>query len=332
MGQRKGYKHSEETKKRISKALKGKPSPFKGRKWGPYPKERIEKVRRALIGGTQSIESNKKRSMAETGEKNHFYGKTHSKSSKEKMREFSRFHEEVLNNNSIFCEYGCGLLARYITGKNRKYCCSDHRSKCLKMKEKNAKGNEGRELPRGKDSKLFGRKRPGHSTLMKEKNPMFNSVVKNIFLKKVKSAGYRSNMSKIVTLRWEDESYREKILQIYLDKGIKRTDEEIGELKAYYRQVGTYTNRSVKKFWEVLNPDNKPIGMGEGFYSIDHIYSIIDGFNNKVAPEIVGSIFNLQILLWKENIKKNAKSWIPLEELVEKYEDNNEFAECRCRR
>jgi hypothetical protein len=50
--------------------------------------------------------------------------------------------------------------------------------------------------------------------------------------------------------------------------------------------------------------------------SRDHLYSITDGFKNKVSPEIIRHPSNCELLLHKNNQIKNVKSKITLEELL----------------
>lgn len=49
---------------------------------------------------------------------------------------------------------------------------------------------------------------------------------------------------------------------------------------------------------------------------VDHIYSIHDGFLNFVAPDVIASICNLQLLPGPINISKNSDSWMTLEDLL----------------
>jgi hypothetical protein len=53
-----------------------------------------------------------------------------------------------------------------------------------------------------------------------------------------------------------------------------------------------------------------PTGM-----EIDHIYSVIDGFNNNVSLDILNHPANLRLITKSENKKKGNKSYITLEEL-----------------
>jgi hypothetical protein len=42
-------------------------------------------------------------------------------------------------------------------------------------------------------------------------------------------------------------------------------------------------------------------------HHLDHICSISEGYKNKISPEIIGNIKNLQFIPWDENYKKGSK-------------------------
>jgi len=52
-----------------------------------------------------------------------------------------------------------------------------------------------------------------------------------------------------------------------------------------------------------------------GAWQVDHNYSIMHGFVNKVSPLVIGSKENLRMLPWKENLQKHSKSHISLNDL-----------------
>ena len=55
---------------------------------------------------------------------------------------------------------------------------------------------------------------------------------------------------------------------------------------------------------------------------LDHVLSIVDGFNNKVPPEIMGSVHNLRIIDGQANRHKSYRSEITVAELLEKHKRN----------
>ena len=59
------------------------------------------------------------------------------------------------------------------------------------------------------------------------------------------------------------------------------------------------------------NKDTNPKGV-----VMDHRYSIKDGIDNKINPEILGKLYNCEFLTHKENIRKSSNSSITLEELI----------------
>jgi hypothetical protein len=54
-------------------------------------------------------------------------------------------------------------------------------------------------------------------------------------------------------------------------------------------------------------------------HHLDHIYSITDGYVNKVEPEIIGSIYNLRFIPAIDNQIKKTKSDISLKKLKKMY-------------
>lgn len=237
-----------------------------------------------------------------------------------KGRDVSLFCPIKITNVNILCENGCGQIARYISKSGKKYCSDNHR-KCPINRRKNSNGLKGRTFLKGKDSKLYGRKRPSHSKLMKKNNPMFDSEVKKKHKKSCNTNTYKRNMAHISSKRWESEQYRKNFSDTLLRKGLKLSEAQIGKLRVYYRRVIRYTNRSIKTNFSIINPDNKQIGIG--LYNIDHIFSIAEGFKQDIPPEIIGSVVNLQVLPSRENIIKKDDCWITKEELLKRYYNEN---------
>jgi len=89
------------------------------------------------------------------------------------------------------------------------------------------------------------------------------------------------------------------------------------KINVYKHCVWRITEFNYKKYKYIINSLNLKRTRGE--YHLDHIYSIIDGFNNDVPPEIISHPNNLQMLLEYDNLSKNNKSDISLEELYNRY-------------
>lgn len=58
--------------------------------------------------------------------------------------------------------------------------------------------------------------------------------------------------------------------------------------------------------------------------TVDHIYSRSDGFLNKVSPDIIGHICNLNIITFQDNRNKWMHSYITIEDLKEKIKEFEE--------
>jgi hypothetical protein len=56
----------------------------------------------------------------------------------------------------------------------------------------------------------------------------------------------------------------------------------------------------------------------EGAFHIDHRYSILSGYKNKISPIIIGSIHNLHMIPWQDNLSKSSKCHISIDELINK--------------
>ena len=88
------------------------------------------------------------------------------------------------------------------------------------------------------------------------------------------------------------------------------------EWAQYKFRVKYLTAKAYKKFKDMINPTDLPIGICE--YQVDHIYSIRHGFENNVDPAIIADIANLRLLWHTENKSKHIRSDHTHEELTDK--------------
>lgn len=64
-----------------------------------------------------------------------------------------------------------------------------------------------------------------------------------------------------------------------------------------------------KQYKSIINPYNYKrtlCGVTNG-YQLDHIISIKEGYIKKLSPNKLSNLSNLQMLPWKENLKKGMK-------------------------
>ena len=111
---------------------------------------------------------------------------------------------------------------------------------------------------------------------------------------------------------YSDPSYIEKLKKI--DRSYMLTekyadatrDPDRPKYKQYQREVVRLTERTYVDHIDTINPDRHPRTLAgvEGGYQLDHKISIRFGFDNNIDPARIASLQNLQMLPWKENIKK----------------------------
>jgi len=118
---------------------------------------------------------------------------------------------------------------------------------------------------------------------------------------------------------------RDQIRRDKEEQGIWIPLSELSEFQIYRINVQSITKESIKNYGEkylnkiYLLELNKDISGWKEKWAIDHIYSIYEGFKNKISPEIIGSIINIQIITFSENCKKQKTSHISLHTLNKRY-------------
>jgi len=95
------------------------------------------------------------------------------------------------------------------------------------------------------------------------------------------------------------------------------SQEKVYEFNKYKKCVAYISDKNYKKYRYIINSKN--LERGHFKYHIDHIYSIYDGFINKIDPKIIASPINLRMMKWSANISKNKRSHISIKKLNEEY-------------
>ena len=103
---------------------------------------------------------------------------------------------------------------------------------------------------------------------------------------------------------------------LYIKDDLKAVfgENTLKEFEKYRKDADSRTNITLKKFYYKIR--NIEIQGKEYGYSLDHKYSVYDGFINNVDPEIIAHWKNLECIPELENSKKSKKSSITLEELL----------------
>jgi len=85
--------------------------------------------------------------------------------------------------------------------------------------------------------------------------------------------------------------------------------EDTPEYNRYRKKVDLLTEKNYVKYKTSINPKSYPRTLCgvEGGYQLDHIISVYEGYKQKIDPEKISDIKNLQMLPWKENLKKSNK-------------------------
>lgn len=128
---------------------------------------------------------------------------------------------------------------------------------------------------------------------------------------------FKDNLKKLMLDKYGVDNVRKSkyYKRLMIERGVWYSDEEKTIKEKYYLDVLKYTRQTFNKYYDLLCITY----VRSIDYHLDHIYSIYDGYKNRIDPKIIGSIHNLQIIPADINIKKNKKSWQTLEELINKY-------------
>ena len=92
-----------------------------------------------------------------------------------------------------------------------------------------------------------------------------------------------------------------------------------------YKAVVLYVTEKFRK--EITEGYKTGLAGTPGAYHIDHMFSIMNGYKNRVSPLVIGSKANLQMIPWKENLSKSSSCSISLDELLNKSNYTNESSQ-----
>ena len=131
--------------------------------------------------------------------------------------------------------------------------------------------------------------------------------------KSILSKQSKLNISKYVELHgtnpgWNDKGYRTRLENQTMIEMSKRPS-----FDQYYIRVGEFTSNTVKNFGNFIENLNLRGShrIDNHAWHLDHKFSVFQGFNNNIPPYIIGSIYNLEMLPWQENLKNGQDVQFP---------------------
>ena len=104
---------------------------------------------------------------------------------------------------------------------------------------------------------------------------------------------------------------------------LKSDPNRLSKFEKYNFDIWQETNKTLRKFSNKIK--NIHLRGNKYGYSLDHKYSIYDGFENNIDPKIIGHWQNLQIITIVKNSKKGKKSSILLKELLIQIKSTKNF-------
>lgn len=105
----------------------------------------------------------------------------------------------------------------------------------------------------------------------------------------------------------------EKTRKTFESKNLWVPLKDMSDYALYRKEVWRYTNAN--DLLSLENYDKRALAGVDAGYHLDHNYSISQGYINGVPPELIGSIRNLRMIPWKENVVKQGKCEITEKEL-----------------
>lgn len=121
---------------------------------------------------------------------------------------------------------------------------------------------------------------------------------------------------------------RDKIRASLEKQGLWIPLSELSEWQIYLHNVGSFTRENLRKYgelkfgnkwWIQTTKDRKEV------LSMDHMYSKKQGFIDKIPPEIIGNIVNLDLIKFSNNASKGAKCSISKENLYLNFNKLKEY-------
>ncbi len=102
--------------------------------------------------------------------------------------------------------------------------------------------------------------------------------------------------------------WKVKRKQTRVGRGLDISCAQMSEYRKYANKVRALTEQVYRKNKQIINPKSLlRVKAGRSGYQLDHIVSVKQGFLNNIPIEVISSVDNLQMLPWRDNIRKGWK-------------------------
>lgn len=118
----------------------------------------------------------------------------------------------------------------------------------------------------------------------------------------------------------KSKQIRDKTRKTNESNGIWQTQEEMGLYRVYQREVWKITNK--QELSKLNHYDKRKHSKHLDSFSLDHKFSIKEGFSQNIPPYIIGSIINLEFIPSKLNSSKREKCSISKDNLFDLFFEN----------
>lgn len=132
------------------------------------------------------------------------------------------------------------------------------------------------------------------------------------------SEDYKIKSKEVSLKKYNSEYYLSSELrkQREIESGHWISDEDRTEYELYRLNVWRITNKQDLESLKDIDKRGR-IDLNPDAYHIDHKFSIREGFEENIPPEIIGSLKNLEMIPGRKNCAKNSKCSISKEELLD---------------
>jgi 5-methylcytosine-specific restriction endonuclease McrA len=206
-----------------------------------------------------------------------------------------------MENNTMLCYRECGLVGTY-TNKSGLLCCYKSAMSCPIVKRK-----------AGENS---GKSRKGKSLTVDHRNNISKSNLRHSVSEESKEKIRISNKKFFSENKRVPWNKGKTGVQTPWNKGKtgysmpsrrKISEEDYQNYQKYKRAVYTASRKTYKLHEHIINPNKLLLGRSgtESAHQIDHKIPVSYGYNIRIPVHVMADVENLQLLSWKDNLKKS---------------------------